>query len=526
MPVIEHPEALFAASNDATLDTTVCVIGSGFAGAVTAVELAKAGLDVVVLEAGSEAPDHRLDPTIDRLDVDGVLEIKFGLVRQLGGASNLWAGRLAPFDPIDFEPRPWVAGSGWPFAAGELEAWYPEADHILRIPGVDVFREHRRASPDFLPRPDIEIKSFQWAPQPFNAREYLTSAAGRRDNLRVLGNAAVTALEEDSGARRVVRAQVTLRNHGVAGVRAGRFVVAGGGIETPRLLLNSRGVRGKGIGNDHDVVGRYLSTHPKANMATLFLHRPVSTRHALFADASIPGGVLRYGLGFSAAAQERLRLLNHYVQVLPFLEHRANRAFEFFRHSDAFNSPLIDRARLIRGFIPGLGLMLFDKMGRLGGVQRRARQFVLRAFLDQYPDPENRVTLSTELNERGMPRANVAWRFSADDRASVLEFFTALANEVDLAGIGRLEFEKLKRISEWPLIGLHSHFMGTTRMGTDPRTSVTNADGRVHGSDNLFICGPSLFPTYGFANPVYTIAALALRLADHLKTLAVGTSAS
>ena len=79
-----------------------------------------------------------------------------------------------------------------------------------------------------------------------------------------------------------------------------------------------------------------------------------------------------------------------------------------------------------------------------------------------------------------------------------------------------IEYSGLETLQDWPLIGVHSHLMGTTRMGDDTKTSVTNADGRVHGTSNLYIAGPSLFPTYGFANPFLTITALSLRLADHL----------
>lgn len=60
--------------------------------------------------------------------------------------------------------------------------------------------------------------------------------------------------------------------------------------------------------------------------------------------------------------------------------------------------------------------------------------------------------------------------------------------------------------------------MGTTRMHIDPKQGVCDANGRVHGLANLYMAGSSLFPTVGFANPTYTITALALRLADHLRT--------
>ncbi|HEU4364594.1 MAG TPA: GMC oxidoreductase, partial [Candidatus Krumholzibacteria bacterium] len=147
----------------------------------------------------------------------------------------------------------------------------------------------------------------------------------------------------------------------------------------------------------------------------------------------------------------------------------------------------------------------------------RARKFVLRAFLDQYPDPENRVTLSEKKDEHGMQLADVRWTFSEQDRASVIRFFERLEREMMSRGTERMDFSRLRAAEDWPLIGIHSHFMGTTRMGDDPRTSVTDGDCRVHGSDNVFVAGPSLFPAYGYANPVYTIAALSLRLADHLK---------
>jgi choline dehydrogenase-like flavoprotein len=117
-----------------------------------------------------------------------------------------------------------------------------------------------------------------------------------------------------------------------------------------------------------------------------------------------------------------------------------------------------------------------------------------------------------------MPLANVKWTFSAEDRASVLAFFDTLGQNLQALGLARMYYERLKNTPDWPLIGIHSHFMGTTRMGDDPATSVTNRDCRIHGSDNVFITGPALFPTCGYANPVYTIAALSLRLADHLKT--------
>ena len=518
MPIIRNPADLFAGARDATLQTTVCVIGSGFSGAIVAVDLAMAGIEVLLLESGSSEPDHRIDSMLDRVDVSGRTQLNFGFSRQLGGASNLWAGRVAPLDPVDFECREWIPHSGWPISRSDLEPYYVRAGDILGIPGYSTFHEPGHARPGFVATDNIELKSFQWANRPFNAGEYIKETVERTDRLRVLMNAPVVELLERENARSVEAAVIALPDGQTARIQARHFVIAGGGIQTPRLLLNSTRVRSAGIGGDHGVVGRYLSTHPKANMATMVLRAPVSTHHPLFSDQPVTGGVLRYGVGFSAASQKTFRLLNHYVQVLPFLEHRANKLFEMIRGSDRFNSPLIDRAALISGFVPGMGKIAFEMMGRLGGLQRRARKFILRAYLDQYPNPENRVTLSEKKDGHGMPRVNVTWAFSENDRSSVIAFFERLEREMESRGIARLDYSRLRTTDDWPLIGLHSHFMGTTRMGNDPRTSVTTKDGRVHGSDNVFVAGPSLFPNCGYANPVFTIAALSLRLADHVKS--------
>ena len=96
-------------------------------------------------------------------------------------------------------------------------------------------------------------------------------------------------------------------------------------------------------------------------------------------------------------------------------------------------------------------------------------------------------------------------------------------------GIGDLKLPPTSETTSWTGIERHAgampstqfegghHHTGTTRMGTDPRTSVVDADCRVHGVSNLFMAGSSVFPTVGSANPTATICALAIRLADHLK---------
>ena len=300
-------------------------------------------------------------------------------------------------------------------------------------------------------------------------------------------------------------------------VEAEVVILAAGGLGVPRLLLAPTAARPAGIGNEHDLVGRYLSTHPKADMAALLLNRSVPTRHPLFADRPAGEGRTRLGLGFDAATQRCHGLLNHYVQLSPLAEYRASRLFEATRHTRALQAPMIDRSAIATGSLRALGLMAFAAVGRMGGLQRRARTFVLRAFLDQFPDADNRVRLARDQDSNGQHKLDLFWRYSTDDRESVLRFLGLLDKRLREARLGRIAFEPARDTGSWQFTGIHSHHMGTARMAASPHQGVTDKNGRVFSCTNLFIAGPPLFPTYGYANPVLTTTALSLRLAQHLK---------
>jgi choline dehydrogenase-like flavoprotein len=142
------------------------------------------------------------------------------------------------------------------------------------------------------------------------------------------------------------------------------------------------------------------------------------------------------------------------------------------------------------------------------------------------------VTLSPERDPLGMPRARLDWRLSEIDVRSVDILVRTLGAELDRLGLGSVVpaswlADPTRAWKTDPLISAHPiggyHHMGTTRMSEDPRAGVTDAATRVHGVDNLYVAGSSLFPTSGWANPTLTIAALALRTADHVSARLTGS---
>ena len=144
--------------------------------------------------------------------------------------------------------------------------------------------------------------------------------------------------------------------------------------------------------------------------------------------------------------------------------------------------------------------------------------FRLYNVLEAAPNPDSRVTLTTERDRLGQNRVRLHWRLSASDKRTLRRSQEIIGTELGRAGLGRLIVMLDNDDTSWPSSPFHSwHHMGTTRMHVDPRKGVVDENCQVHGISNLFIAGSSVFPTYGCSQPTLTIVALALRLADYVK---------
>jgi choline dehydrogenase-like flavoprotein len=144
---------------------------------------------------------------------------------------------------------------------------------------------------------------------------------------------------------------------------------------------------------------------------------------------------------------------------------------------------------------------------------------------EQAPNPASRVTLAPVRDALGVPQARLDWRLSAQEKHTVAVLVERLSAEFERLGHGRIKpADWLADPSPaWPVdptVGNHAiagyHHMGTTRMAASPAQGVVDADCRVHGYDNLYVAGSSVFATSGWANPTLTILALARRLGAHL----------
>jgi choline dehydrogenase-like flavoprotein len=133
---------------------------------------------------------------------------------------------------------------------------------------------------------------------------------------------------------------------------------------------------------------------------------------------------------------------------------------------------------------------------------------------EQAPDPDSRVDLSERHDALGVPESRLHWRVNPVDTAAITGWLEMFDRDIRARGLGAV----IAPAEGWQreIIG-GPHHMGTTRMAIDARHGVVDAHCRVHSVDNLYVAGSSVFATGGYANPTFTLVALALRLADTLR---------
>ncbi|HEX2116843.1 MAG TPA: GMC family oxidoreductase [Alphaproteobacteria bacterium] len=510
------------------MDAAICIIGGGAAGITLALEFAGTPLDAVVVESGgltynsaTQALARGAVVGLDYSDLEGER------VRQLGGSTEHWGGECRPLAPEDLLPRPWIPHSGWPIQADDLVPYFKRADRTVEIAGYEQF-----ATPDWdsvIRRlPPLEAlrfeggnvvpRAFQNSPPTRFGQRYRGDLE-RAANVRVLLNANLVGFETNETRRQVRSAQVACLGGPRFAIQARTYVLSTGTIENARILLAAGEPDRQGLGNAHDVVGRYFHEHVAfQSVAALLPARRAALEpyKALRSQATVAAA-------FTEAAQRDRQLSNFTI----FFDPRAAGSEE---PSVRSFQALVGGARA--GRVPNevlshLGEVLSDlpavaryAWNRLSSRDEAVGFFDLTLLMEQIPNPDSRVWLGRERDALGIPIAELEWRLTDLDRVMLLRALEHTAREVGAGGVGRIQI----RIAEdghdaMGRLTHSSHPMGTTRMHDDPRQGVVDRNCRVHGMANLYVAGASVFTTGGAASPTYNLVALAIRLADHIKTL-------
>jgi choline dehydrogenase-like flavoprotein len=482
---------------DSNNEFDVCIIGSGPAGTILGASLASKGVKTLILESGAGLLKWFLDSRLENLadyefSGDTAYPMKKTKARVIGGNSNFWTGRCERLHPSDFDSHPYTPGdNSWPITYEELDPYYEKAEKSLRVRGGKRAESAppRKNPLPLPPKPDISyLKSLFsragvvaddsptatptktlrfFRVQKEILPEALSSAFGS-----LISGATITRLIPDT-ERKIVGAEVRTLDGGKKIACAKYFVVACGGIETPRLLLLSKSEKfPNGIGNSYDRVGRGFNEHPGINFYAKIRHElgTIQPTNKIARTHQFYSTYRAEGLGSVLPVFRQSWVLPHHMY--PF---------------KISNIPKNIMSILKRFIKPTL---------------------FIGATIEQKISNSNRVALSESQEDYfGNPVAHLIFTYSEEDlvlldrcRELTLDIYNKLgAKEIYEAEV------------TWS-----RHHQGTTRMGNNPQTSVVDRNLRVHDCSNLFLCGAETFVTGGAMQPVLTIAALSHRLADHL----------
>jgi glucose dehydrogenase len=502
----------------------ICVIGSGFAGAIIASEMARFGRSVVVLETGDRYDETdrqryeqvrlRLDPwpwqdpARDDYDSDSELvrRLNNSRLKAVGGASLNWNAYAPRLQPADFKMQSLFGmACDWPLSYEELEPFYVRTEQELDIAGGDAPGEPPRSAAfpqaahaySFADRkfffPAFEAAGLSLGPVPMAIQSpcpgYATCfpmcPVGMKytamEHLR--GAEATGKAEIRSGChvrrlrlatrRRVGRVEYVDSSRESQYLEARIFIVAAGGIENPRLLLLSAadGVHAQGLGNSSGLVGCMLMFHTNSGVRATLRDR-------------VGGHRIAFGTTISWDLYDHSTLPTVGNLALFPSDLQGPLPADIARSAGLFGAALREHVTRSYGYnvkVIGMGEML--------------------------PRPENRVTLSQSRTDRyGDPLPAIKVGYGEFEHASIRRGHDVGVRLMQLANAAEI----------WTDSGAFvAHFMGTTKMGSDPSSSVCDEFGRCHELDNVYIAGSSLFPTAGATHPTPTLVALAIRTAEH-----------
>jgi len=432
-----------------------------------------------------------------------------------GGTTGHWAGWCSPYDAIDFQKRDWIPHSGWPIKREDLDSFYARAQKNVDLGpynySVDFWQKQ---DPSMVPMPlDKNVvwnKMWQFSPPTRFGEKYKDTIVNAK-NIHLYTYANVVNIKANENVSSVQ--EVTVKNY--AGkehtVRAKYFVLACCSIQNARVLLASNQQVPKGLGNDNDNVGRFFMEHIEIKAAELWLAKPDPMQLYMWEWGKTKA---RAELAISPKKQEEYKILNGTAALSPLeIARREKSMIEIWSEDEKKNMEMMNSYG--------------DKAdnGEKKVAQPKAYQsFQLFTRIEQAPNPNSRVTLDTEKDSLGMPRAMLHWELTPFEKRSIRTIYELIGKEVGRTGIGRvrlMEYLRDEKDESWPEFTSGGwHHMGTTRMSDDPKQGVVDANCKVHGINNLYVAGASCYVTAAAPNPTLTLIALTIRLADHLKDVA------
>jgi choline dehydrogenase-like flavoprotein len=539
------------------IPTDVVVVGAGPIGIVTALELARSGVQVALIESGLERTDHgvqELASLDSRQDDYFHSRSELTVRRQVGGTTALWGGRCVKFDRIDFEDRPITAQAPWPIGYEDVEPYVQRACDWAAC-GEAAF--NARDIPEVAHQdmivglPDGAVRTTdleRWALPTRFGREY---RAALRDAscLTLWTGLTCTEIVTTEAGDSVDHLVVKTLDGREGRVVAADYVIATGGLEATRLLLASDRHHPAGLGNAGGHLGRWYMSHVEARVARVhfatdkviyayerdnagvYVRRRFTFDRQLLRESGMPNAAVwlvnppisdpSHGSGILSGVY--LTLIS---PVGRFMLAEAIR--EAHTKSDASPQILAHLRNIVRDLFGSIRFAVTFSYARFLRKGRKAPGFFVKSADNRYslhyhgehlPHWESRVELADERDALGMRRIRTHVHFSDADYQSVRKAIVVIDEHLRRHGVGSVEWltddvEGSVRAFLGETAGFHQ--VGTTRMSETPEGGVVDRHLQVHGVRGLYVASTSVLPTSSQANPTLLGIALGVRLAEHV----------
>ena len=535
MPILDS--SAFAGS-DALPDflrCDICIIGTGPAGATIARELSNTSLRITILESGGTERQAEADALNEIESVGWPRVMDQWLVRNriLGGSSYTWGGRCAPFDEIDLRVRDWVPYSGWPFEIDDLIPYFDRGAKYLGLGAGSGFADDRVWAIIGHKRPKLELDEKKLSPMFWQLSRdprtwtdrvrfgrHLATDIG--PNVTLVTNATVLRVNVIESGAAVESVEFATPGGRRWSLPTSTVALCTGAIENARILLTSDNVAAQGVGNNNDLVGRFLMDHPRPNVARLSVEqgKALAKTFGMFKSHAAGANRYHYGVRLSPDLQCAEQLPNCSIHVTALGNGTDDQPWESLKR---FAMREANIRQDLPPVIANAGLVasgLIDYFILRKGLPHKVAAFALQVMCEQFPNPDSRITLSDRRDPLGMKIPRIDWRVSEVEACAARRITELMVEQITRMGL------EPPVVDEWIRDGAMvprdairdiAHPTGTTRMADDPACGVVDSQCQVHGVDGLFVAGTSVFPTAGHANPTQMIVAMAVRLADTLK---------
>lgn len=496
----------------------ICIVGAGAAGIVLAVEFARRGKSVLLLEGGgAEIEESSQDSYTSELAGLPHRGVHAGRFRAKGGTTTKWGGQILELDAIDFEQRPGIAESGWPFPKSELARHYERALELEGLAGVTrqdeaVWREVGEQMPKF---PSLEPYFSRWCPEP-NFAFLHCHALEQHPGITLWLHANAVEPQIEGEAMRGIRCRT------LTGVEATfcaeTFIFCLGGIESSRFFLQPAlaGLPGNRAG----LIGKHFQDHIDCNVAIV---EPLDAErfHRAFDNVFSRGFKYHPKLRLAPAVQAEHGTLN-VAATMTFIS-EADEALAQLKMTakDLLRGRLgevsaADAAFAVR-HLPLIARQTWRYSARHRAYNPPDARIFLRVHCEQEPTSRSSITLSDARDSLGLLRTRLDWQISERELATIRQYVQVATRS--LAGVARIVPDQdllsgsstfLARCDD------SNHHMGGMRMSASAATGAVDPNLRLYGLDNTYVCSSAVFPTSGFSNPTHTLLALAVRLSEHL----------